>query len=89
MSATTSRRELPLHIARQIRFRQHPTMTACWRVVGRAVDESGRPRLSRNGVVTSARQVVYSYLVGPPPPVLKPRCRKKWCVNPHHMKDRD
>lgn len=58
-------------IARKIRFRQHPTLTACW------VWQAGK----------SARQDVFERVRGyRPGGRIVLLCGAEDCVNPHHVK---
>lgn len=68
-------------ISCRVRFRQHPTMSACWIWVGRT-----RGGIPRTPYGASARQDVYERVRGERPGgVLKPRCGRQLCVNPSHL----
>jgi len=70
-------------LANLIRFKQHPTETACWIWTGYR-----RPDGRCSYEDTSAHYAVYRLVKGAEPTGrLKPRCGRKDCVNPHHMKE--
>ncbi|QEA10856.1 hypothetical protein [Mycobacterium phage Weirdo19] len=82
---TTTTTPIPFRaIARSIRFRHHPTLTACWVWTGPFHPVTGGPRISTTG--HSARQDVFERITGTRPEGnLRPTCGTPECVNPHHM----
>lgn len=82
----TEGRTLPLRIARNIQFRAHATLTACWIWTGE-INKTKGPVASYQGISTTARSVVYRILMGKSRR-LKNVCGESKCVNPHHMEPR-
>lgn len=71
-------------IARKIRFRQHPTLTACW--VWQGYFQS--PNAPKTGAGRSARQDIFERVRGyRPGGRIVLLCGAEDCVNPHHVKD--
>ena len=80
-------KDLPLRIARNIAFRHHPTLTACWIWTGQVHKVKGPIVSYPRGTPTTARSAVYRLLKGQSQR-LKNLCGEDLCVNPHHMEVR-
>jgi hypothetical protein len=72
-------------VSQHIRFRQHPTMTACWAWTG-YVSPAGLAQACG----TTARRVVWTKMRGylRDDERLHDLCGYDDCVNPHHMRVR-
>ena len=74
-------------VGKNVRFRQHSTLTACWLWTG-YTDSGGRPRAFIDGIEKTARQAVFRVVRGKEPAgVLKVECGHRLCVNPNHMNE--
>lgn len=72
-------------IARNVRFQQHLTLTACWIWTG-PTRADGTTIAVYDGIATTARSAIYRTMRGGQRiDRTKAACRNSLCVNPNHM----